>query len=415
MVKLSYQGVRNFFLGLGVAILVFAAGYEVALVRVGKSDNKLIKQFVGNPAEGAVTAADFGRFWEVWRRLEKSYVDPTQLDYAKMTWGATAGLAQSLGDPYTQYLPPVENKQANEDLNGSFFGVGIELGYRQGTLAVVAPIAKSPAEAEGVKAGDLILHLKDEKKKLDIDTQGMSLPTAVNHIRGEKGTPIILTLYRDGGEKTFEVTIVRDEIVVPSVELAFIEREGQKYAHLELHKFGGRTDKEWSSKIAEIVAAKPAGVILDLRNNPGGYLDGAVYVASEFLKQGVVVKQEGRSSSQTYSVDRKGSLTEIPLVVIVNKGSASASEITAGALQDNKRAKIVGDQSFGKGTVQEVQELSDGSSLHVTIAKWILPSGRWIGKEGITPDVKVEDLPAQAGNLETKDVDEQLEEAVKAL
>lgn len=406
---MSYKSVRNIFLGLGFSVLVFAAGYEAALVRTGRSDNKLVKQFVGNPADGAVRAADFGRFWEVWRRLEKSYVDPTSLDYAKMTWGSMQGLAQSLGDPYTQYLPPEENKTANEDLNGSFFGVGIELGYREGTLAVVAPIAKSPAEEAGVQAGDLILHIKDEKKKLDIDTVGMSLPTAVTHIRGEKGTPIILTLYRDGEEKSFEVTIIRDEIVVPSVELSFVEREGKKYAHLELHKFGGRTDKEWSAKIAEIVASKPAGVILDLRNNPGGYLDGAVYVAAEFLKEGIVVKQEGRSSSETFSVDRKGSLTGIPLVVLVNKGSASASEITAGALQDNKRAKIVGEQSFGKGTVQEVQDLSDGSSLHVTVAKWILPSGRWIGKEGITPDVKVED------NLETKDVDEQLEKAIDAL
>ncbi|KKU44590.1 MAG: Carboxyl-terminal protease [Microgenomates group bacterium GW2011_GWA2_46_7] len=345
----------------------------------------------------------------MWRRLETSYVDPTKLDYAKMTWGSMQGLAQSLEDPYTQYLPPAENKQANEDLNGAFYGVGIELGYREGSLAVVAPITGSPAEKAGVKAGDLILHIKDEKKKVDLDTPGMTLPTAVTHIRGDKGTGVTLTLFREGGEKSFEVTITRDEIVVPSVELKFIEKEGKKIAHLELHKFGGRTDREWIAKIGEIVASKSVGVILDLRNNPGGYLDGAVFVTSEFLANGIVVKQEGRRSSETYSVDRKGSLTTIPLVVLVNKGSASASEITAGALQDNKRAKIVGETSFGKGTVQEVQDLSDGSSLHVTVAKWILPSGRWIGKEGITPDEKIED------NLETKDVDEQLEKAIEAV
>lgn len=409
MVKLNYRVVRNTFLGLGLAILIFAGGYETALVSLGRSENAIIKRFVGNPTTDAVVAADFGRFWEVWKRLERSYVDPAKLDYAKMTWGATAGLAGSLDDPYTQYLPPVENKQATEDLNGSFFGVGIELGYREGTLAVVAPITKSPAEAAGVRAGDLILHIKDEAKKVDVDTMGMTLPTAVTHIRGEKGSPVVLTLFREGGEKSFEVTITRDEIVVPSVELSWVEREGKKYAHLELHKFGGRTDKEWLAKVGEIVAAKPAGVILDLRNNPGGYLDGAVFVASEFMESGIVVKQEGRSSSETYSVDRKGSLTKIPLVVLVNKGSASASEIAAGAIQDNKRAKIVGEQSFGKGTVQEVQDLSDGSSLHVTVAKWILPSGRWIGKEGITPDIKMAD------NLETKDIDEQLEAAVTEL
>ena len=404
--KLSLKLVRNFFISVSLGILVFAAGYQTSQIRTGRADAPIVRKFVGSPTDEAVTAADFSKFWEVWKRLENSYVDPSKLDYAKMTWGSMQGLAQSLDDPYTQYLPPKENKQANEDLNGAFFGVGIELGYRDSTLAVVAPIANSPAERAGVKAGDLILHIKDEKKEVDLDTRGMTLPTAVTHIRGEKGTSVILTLFRDGGEKSFDVTITRDEIVVPSVELKFIEKNGKKIAHLELHKFGGRTDKEWLAKVAEIVSARPSGVVLDLRNNPGGYLDGAVFVTSEFLTTGTVVKQEGRKNSETYSVDRKGNLTTIPLVILVNKGSASASEITAGALQDNKRASIIGEQSFGKGTVQEVQDLSDGSSLHVTVAKWILPSGRWIGKEGITPDVKVED------NLETKDVDEQLDKAV---
>ena len=409
MVKFSLRLVRNTFLGLALGVLVFAGGYETAQVQLGRSENPIVKRFVGSPANTTVTAADFGRFWEVWRRLETGYVDPTKLDYAKMTWGSMQGLAQSLDDPYTQYLPPEENKLANEDLNGAFFGVGIELGYREGSLAVVAPIAGSPAEKMGVKAGDLILHIKDEKKQVDLDTMGMTLPTAVTHIRGDRGTGVILTIYREGVDKSFEVTITRDEIIVPSVELKFVEKDGKKIAYLELHKFGGRTDKEWTIKVGEIVAARPVGGILDLRNNPGGYLDGAVFVASEFLNSGVVVKQEGRSSSETFSVDRKGNLTTVPLVVLVNKGSASASEITAGALQDNKRAKIVGEQSFGKGTVQEVQDLSDGSSLHVTVAKWILPSGRWIGKEGITPDVKVEDDP------ETKDIDEQLDKAIETI
>lgn len=409
MAKFALKQVRNFFFLVSLGVLLFAGGYQTAKIRVGNTGNPLVQKFTNNSSEGAITAADFSKFWEVWRRLENSYVDPSKLDYAKMTWGSMQGLASSLDDPYTQYLPPKENKQANEDLNGAFFGVGIELGYRDNTLAVIAPIAGSPADRAGVVAGDLILHIKDEKKQVDLDTQGMTLPTAVTHIRGEKGTDVVLTLYRTGGAKSFEQVITRDEIIVPSVELKFIEKNGEKIAYLELHKFGGRTDKEWIAKVAEIVAAKPVGVVLDLRNNPGGYLDGAVFVSSEFLNSGVVVKQEGRESSETYSVDRKGSLTSIPLVVLINKGSASASEITAGALQDNKRASIIGEQSFGKGTVQEVQDLSDGSSLHVTVAKWILPSGRWIGKEGITPDIKIED------DLETKDLDEQLEKAVEAL
>lgn len=388
--KFSYRGIRTFFFITALCVLTFAAGYETSQIRAGKGTSALIKRFVSSPTSGAVTGADFNRFWEVWKRLETSYVDPQALDYAKMTWGATKGLASSLDDPYTQYLPPEENKQATEDLNGSFYGVGIELGYRDGTLAVVAPIKGSPAEKAGVKAGDLILHIKDDARKLDIDTQGMTLPTAVTHIRGDKGKPVILTLYRAGMDKATEFTLIRDEIVVPSVELTYVEKNGKKIAHLELHRFGGRTDREWDAKVAEIVAAKPAGVVLDLRNNPGGYLDGAVYVTSEFLSTGTIVKQEGRSNSETYTVNRKGNLTGIPLVVLINKGSASASEITAGALQDSKRATIVGEQSFGKGTVQEVQDMADGSSLHVTVAKWLTPAGNWIHKNGITPDVKVE-------------------------
>lgn len=409
MVKIGLKQLRNFFFLISFGVLVFAGGYETAKIRLGQGGEGIVQSFVGKPMDGAPVAADFSKYWEVWQRLEKSYVDPTKLDYAKMTWGSMQGLAQSLDDPYTQYLPPKENKQASEDLSGAFFGVGIELGYREGTLAVIAPIVGSPADKAGVKAGDLILNIKDEKKNVDIDTRGMTLPTAVTYIRGERGTSVLLTLYREGAPKSFEQLITRDEIVVPSVELKFVQKNGKKIAHLELHKFGGRTDREWMDKVAEIVAAKADGVVLDLRNNPGGYLDGAVFVSSEFLPSGIIVKQEGRKDSETFSVDRKGSLTTIALVVLVNKGSASASEITAGALQDNKRAKIIGEQSFGKGTVQEVQDLSDGSSLHVTVAKWVLPSGRWIGKEGITPDVKVED------NLETKEVDEQLDKAVETV
>lgn len=409
---MTYRGVQKFFVGIALGILVFASGYTFAQWQNGRETAPaLVRKFVNSPSSEAVEAADFGKFWEVWKRLEKSYVDPTKLDYAQMTWGAMEGLAQSLGDPYTQYLPPKENKAANEDLNGSFYGVGIELGYRDETLAAIAPITNSPAERAGIKAGDFILHIKDEKKNVDLDTRGMSLPTAVSHIRGEKGTEVILTIFRDGVDKSFEVKLVRDEIIVPSVELTYVEKAGKTYAHLELHRFGGRTDKEWNEKVAEIIAKHPDGVVLDLRNNPGGYLDGAVFVASEFMSEGVVVKQEGRNDSETYSVNRNGSLIKIPLVVLINKGSASASEIVAGALQDNKRAKIIGEQSFGKGTVQEVQDLADGSSLHVTVAKWKTPSGKWIHKDGITPDVAVKDEMAKEGE---KEVDEQLQKAIES-
>lgn len=409
MANLKYSQIRNFFLTVSLGLVVFAGGYYYGQKQAGGTANGAVRTFISNPNDGQATGADFAKFWEVWRKLERSYVDPSKIDYKKMTWGSMEGLAQSLGDPYTQYLAPEDNKQATEDLNGKFYGIGIELGYKDKTLAVVAPLANTPADKAGVKAGDLILHIKDEKKQVDMDTTNMSLVEAVQKIRGEKNTPVVLTLYREGKPEPFEVSVVRDEILVPSVELKFVEKNGKKYAHLELHKFGGRTDKEWTSKVAEIVAAKPAGVVLDLRNNPGGYLDGAVFVSGEFLDNGVVVEQRGRTESETYSVDRKGNLLNIPLAVLINKGSASASEITAGALRDHKRAKIVGETSFGKGTVQEVQDLSDGSSLHVTIARWLTPSGTWIDKEGIKPDVEAKD------DFETKDVDEALDKAIEQL
>jgi len=390
--RITFATVRYFAFCLAFGVVVFFVGYKTAEYRLtGKSDNPLVKQFVSSPLSSAVLGADFTKFWEVWRRLEKSYVDTTVLDYQKMTWGAIKGLAQSLGDPYTQYLPPAENKQVEEDLSGSFGGVGIELGYKNGNLAVVAPLANTPAERAGIRAGDLIIRITDVNKKIDVETRDIAIVDAVTHIRGPKGTKVTLSIYREGKQKPFDVELVREDIVVPSVELSFIDKGGKKVAHLKLNRFGGRTDLEWDEKVKEIVAVKPHAVVLDLRNNPGGYLDGAVYVASEFLKSGMIVKQQGRIETETYSVNRVGSLTEGKMIVLINGGSASASEIVAGALQDNKRAQVVGEKSFGKGTVQEVQDMSDGSSLHVTVAKFLLPSGRWIHKDGIVPDVEVVD------------------------
>lgn len=402
--------IRKYVISLAFLILTFGLGYRFAIWRTSSGGiDGPVRSFLRAPEEGLVEGADFQKFWEVWRRLEQSYVDPNQLDYQEMTWGSMKGLAQSLGDPYTTYLPPDDNKRSLENLNGKFYGVGIELGYVDGSLAVVSPLEGGPAIREGVKAGDLILHIKDENKGVDVDTTGMSLIDAVTHIRGEEGASVTLTLYREGESGPFEVIIRREEIVIPSLELSYVQRDGLNVAHLQLYRFGGRTDNEWLEAVGEIVANRVDGVILDLRNNPGGYLDGSVFVASEFLSEGLVVTQQGRHRTENFSVDRNGALTNIPLVVLVNKGSASASEITAGALRDHARAKLVGETTFGKGTVQEVQELGDGSSLHVTIAKWLLPKGDWIGDGGVVPDLEIVDDPA------TEDIDEQLDAAVSTL
>ncbi|MBM3209272.1 S41 family peptidase, partial [Candidatus Shapirobacteria bacterium] len=335
------------------------------------------------------------------------------------------GMVASAGDPYTVFLPPTENKQAKEDLSGSFEGVGIQLGFKDSKVAVIAPLVGSPAEKAGVKAGDLILKIVDEKKGIDKETTGMALPEAVSLIRGEKSTSVKLTLARDGAEKPFEVTITRDAILVKSVEVQFIDNPRGKIAHLKLLRFGERTNEEWEEAIEEINNQKAKsknfrGVILDLRNNPGGFLQGAVYIASEFLDGGVVTWQDkGKSGKEDYRVNRKGRLTKEPLVILVNEGSASAAEIVAGALVELRKVKLVGQKTFGKGTIQEAQDLTRGAGLHLTVARWLLPSGKSIDKEGLKPDFEVKpdekDLPAEASAKAGQTKDLQLEKAIEVL
>lgn len=342
---------------------------------------------------------DFSMFWVVWDKVSQLYVDKSQLDPQKMIDGAISGMVSAIGDPYTVYLPPQQNKESKEDLGGTFEGVGIQLGYKEKQLAVIAPLDGTPAYAAGVQAGDLILKITDKNAGVEQTTEGMAIPAAVKLIRGEKGTKVTLTLYRDGQDKPFDVELVRDTIIVKSVTLKWVENDsGEKIAWLKLTRFGDRTQEEWLEATGQIATVCGTtdnglcqGMVLDLRNNPGGYLESAVYLAGEFLPPGklVVAQQYGDGSKTENKVDRNGRLSDIPLVVIVNGGSASASEILAGALQDHKRAKVVGVQSFGKGSVQQPEDFPDGSGVHVTIARWLRPSGDWLDKKGITPDEEV--------------------------
>lgn len=358
---------------------------------------------------------DFSEFWQVWGRLEQQYHDPTKLDAQKMVDGAIAGMVSGLGDPYTLYLSKADQKRTSDDLNGSFEGVGIQLGYKNQTLAVIAPLTGLPAEKAGIIAGDYILHIKDTEKNVDKDTSGLSLPEAVSLIRGPKGSEVTLTFLREGGQP-FEKKLARDTIIVPSVELSFIEKDSKKIAHIKLSQFGGRTLAEWKEAVDKITADKSTvGVILDVRNNPGGYLNDAIAIASEFIPDGIVVKQQGKNDSLPYYSLGKGRLTKTPVVVLMNKGSASASEIVSGALRDRKNAKLIGENSFGKGTVQDAQELPSGAGLHVTVAKWILPGGDWIHEKGLKPDIEVKINPEDVAKLREEKKDPQLERAVEEI
>ncbi|RJR23765.1 S41 family peptidase [Candidatus Microgenomates bacterium] len=397
--KLTLRQIRRIILALIFLVLAGGVGYyfgkrEVTVIP-GTPIPKIQIQRIIPPDKQA--KADFDLFWLVWDRLEESYLDKSQINYSKMIHGAISGMVSSLEDPYTVFLPPSDNEDAKADLRGDFEGVGIQIGYNQDQMvAVVAPLSGTPAEAAGIKAGDIITRIVDEKNGVDEDTAGMSLPEAVKLIRGTKGSTVKLMIYREGLEKPFEVTLKRDTIVVKSVEVNFEEKEGKKIAVLKLSRFGERTYEEWEEAVNRIKKEESSagnafgGIVFDLRNNPGGFLQGSIFIASEFLSSGVVVQQDrGDLGKETYSVNRKGKLLKEPLVVLINPGSASASEIVAGALKERGRAELIGEKSFGKGTVQEAEDLPGGAGLHITVARWLLPSGKTIDKEGVSPDYEV--------------------------
>ena len=376
------RNIRNLALALALLAIVSLVSY-----RIGEGQGALVE---GNQW-------DMSLMWQVKNVLSNKFLEKEKVDDKEaLKYGAIEGMVAALDDPYTIYLPPEENKSANEDLSGELNGVvGISLGYKNKTLAVMSPIAKSPAEAAGVQAGDLILHITDEVRGTDRDTTGISLSEAVELIRGEVGTEVTLEMYREGGGDTFDVVLKRSVVEIPGMELEWKEYNGKRIAWIKFYKFNEQVFDEWKETVNQIELGKGnnyGGIVLDLRNNPGGYLQASVDVASEFLSDGVVVEQESNMGiDQVYSVDKKaGRLLSDNLVVLINGGSASASEILAGALRDHHRAKLVGMKSFGKGTVQETEDFRDGSGLHVTIAKWLLPSGKNIHGEGIEPDVQVE-------------------------
>lgn len=387
------------------ALLVSCLVFGSLFVGVRVGERRALKMYL--PESAGDRQVDLSLMWQAWDRLEDRYLFPEKIDAEKMMYGAVSGITAALDDPYTSFLEPTQNKRSREDLSGEFGGVGIQLGFIGKTLAVMAPLPENPAIKMGLRAGDLILHIKDEKTGVDKDTVGMGIMEAVNSIRGERGTPVTLTILHEGAESALEVEIVRDTIVVASVELEWVGA-GKKVAHLKLLRFGERTLPEWQAAVDEIVVNQATGVIVDFRNNPGGYLQRAIDLVSEFIPDGVVVQQRGKDRTETFSVDKKGKLIGMPVVALVNRGSASASEIMAGAMRDRLGVKLVGERTFGKGTVQEVQDLKGGAGLHITIAEWLLPNGDNIHGDGLEVDVEVKD------DYDTE-MDEQVLKAIEVL
>lgn len=342
-------------------------------------------------------AFTFAPFSEAKKVLQDQFIGT--LDDRQLSYGAVEGMVRAAGDPYTGFSDPEETRQFKDTLKGSFSGIGAEMGIDGGLIVVIAPLAGSPAEKAGIQAGDIIVVI--DGKELTEDT---SLDDAVRMIRGQKGTQVKITVIHPDAREKADITIIRDDIEVQSVKSE--TKDG--IAHISISSFNGDTAVKFAKAARDAKKAGVKGIVLDVRRNPGGYLDAAVDIASEFLEPNATVVIEKGKTERTHRAKRTGSLRDIPTVVLINGSSASASEILAGALEDNLGTAIIGVKSFGKGSVQDVVDLSDGSSLRVTIAKWFTPKGTSIADEGIHPTIEVKD------NDDTPE-DEQLQRAMEEL
>lgn len=398
----GFEKFQRFLVTLLILFSGFYGGYYFGkrgfLIEIKKNppEVKILNQ---SPASEKV---DFSLFWEVWNMVDTMYLE-RPVDHQKMVYGAISGMVSALDDPYTTFLQPKVNKAMTDALNGSYQGIGAELSLKDSHLIVVAPLDGSPAKSAGLKAGDKILAINGET------TFGLSVEEAVLKIRGDAGTKVTLKVQTtDTDPRDMEIT--RGVITVSSVKW---EDKGDGIAYIRVSRFGGETDRDWSKAIDEINTQMKEldSVIVDVRGNPGGYLQSAIYLAGEFYKDDVVVYQEDPSGKQIpLETNRIGMLNKVPgIFVLIDEGSASASEILAGALKVKRQATLVGKKSFGKGTIQDAKDFKDGSGVHITIAKWLMPDKNWVHKKGITPDVEVE---ITKEDIE-KQHDSQLEKAIE--
>lgn len=327
---------------------------------------------------------DFVLFWKVWGLLKDKYVDNQKLDTRALFYGAIKGMLAASGDPYTTFFDPKENAAFQEDISGIFEGIGAEMGMKNEMLTVIAPLEGMPAEKAGFLAGDKIIKIDNQATAI------MSLDEAVSKIRGTKGSEVKLTIFRDGDEGTRDIVVKRDVILVKSVRF---EMKESAIAYIRISRFGDDTEKEFQEAVRQTLSKKATGLIIDMRNNPGGFLETAVHLASTMLPPGKVVVMEEDGNGKRKEINSRGGnvLGQIPTVVLINEGSASASEILAGALKDNRNdVTLVGKKSFGKGSVQELISVSKDTSVKITVARWLTPSGNQISTVGITPDVEVD-------------------------
>ena len=400
---------RRSLLGIGLTMLLAGATFFSGL-HIG-SDMRLEASLgsLFRPETRADTSIDLNQFWNVWNLLEEKYVSSTTTDAIsreERVQGAIAGLVASYGDPYTVYMPPEEATAFAEEIAGNFSGVGMEVGMRDGIVTVISPLPGTPAEKAGIVAGDSIIKIDD------ITTEGMSTDEAVRRIRGEEGTEVKITIFRKGETEFREISIVRDTIVIPTSKIE--ERNGVFI--VSLYSFNALAEIEMQNALRAFVKSGKSKLVFDLRGNPGGYLESAVSIGSYFIPLGKVIVREsfgGAQEEQLYRSSGKelGKSAPKKMVVLIDGGSASAAEILAGALKEHGIATLIGETTFGKGSVQELVPLNDNSSVKITIARWLTPNGTSISNGGLAPDIEVKRTPEDREKL----LDPQLDAAIEFL
>lgn len=356
--------------------LIYLGGYAVGHRNIEFEKGyipKIVNTELSKPNE-----VDFSLFWDAWNIVKSKYIG--EINIQKMVYGAISGMIESLKDPYSLFLDPSEAKKFSEDLQGSFDGIGAELEAKDGALVVVAPLEGSPAEEAGLRPKDIIVKINDE------NISDMTFQEAISKIRGKKGTEVTLTIHRQGWQEPKEFKVVRETIIVESVKY----EQKEDFTYIRIRQFGDDTTGLMKKAVDFILKNNSKGVIIDLRNNPGGYLDSAIDITSLFIDDKIVVIEEEKDGKkEELKTTLTASLKDKKIAILVNGGSASASEIMAGAIQDHSRGLIIGEKTFGKGSVQNLEELKDGSEVRITVAKWLTPKGRVIDKEGIEPDIEV--------------------------
>ncbi len=380
------------------ALVFLSIGYFLGANQVSPlSSFQLINQEQDQPQE-----IDFSVFWQVWNRVHEEYVDAEKINDQELVQGAIRGMVEALSDPFSVFLPPGEAERFSQDLEGSFGGVGIMIEIKDQQLTITAPLADTPGERAGLKAEDIILKIDDR------NTAELSFEEMVMAIRGEVGTKVKLTIYRQGWTKEKAFSITREEIVVKSVKYRLLKKSNLGY--LKINQFGSDTEFLMEKAAERIAEDQPRGLIIDLRNNPGGYLNVAVRVASFFIEDGLIVKQVGKEERE-FEAEGEAALRNYPLVVLINQGTATGSEIVAGALRDDGLAPLIGEKSFGKGSVQDLIEVEDWGNLRLTVGRWQTPKGKVINGKGLKPDIRIK---MDSSKIDTKK-DTQLKRAIGEL